>query len=760
MGSHDSNSSPSSFWGVFWVNASSQETAEQAFCDLARIEKLEEKFESGLHWLSRQKLPWLLVIDNANDATLDYARYFPSGGKGHILVTSRNPDCKVHATVGFEEFVSLEESDAITLLLRSAIVGDPRNLDLRRSALPIVEALGCLPLAVIQAGASIRQNICSLEEYLDIFNSYKKMIFSNERQQGKGCYAYTIFTTFEVSFNEISRLGTQEARDAIEMLQFMAFLHYDQIPEVLFETAWENMLGYMHQASAFTLDWVVRILGDLVTISTSYWGWFTFLADGRLPQIFSQSGKRWDKVRFRKAILLLRSYSLIFQNIVEGSYSMHPMVQFWARERLKPRAQKLWGNMAAKILAEGITMTANESDVVYRRHLITHIDSCLKIDSVDSRQGLEFEDSSIRQFAKFAALYSEGGRWLEASNIQERLLQNRRRTLGKDCNEVLEIMSSLSQSYWNASEIQKALKIQTMLLDLCNDKLGPFDPKTLQAMDMLGRTRWLCGSISEANELGKQAYESSIKILGVDHPISLGAMHNYGRACLHMGSFKKSQVLLMKAWEGRIKLLGETDLNTLETMQDLAMSCLALKEVDEAASLVSFVLDARKRLLGPEHAHTLWSINDLSKVYCTQGYPGDAVELLIPTREIASRTLGTTHIGTTMTIFNLAHAYTLMGELGQAEAILTELIQTESKSLGPKHPDVFSAKIQLAIVFKNGGLLRKAARVSQEALEDRIAIFGLENPRTVQAKQLNDEISQGVELLEIGVEQRDVQLPR
>ncbi|KAJ5170922.1 uncharacterized protein N7500_003705 [Penicillium coprophilum] len=231
------------FWGVFWIDASSPKAAEQAFSGLARIGKVEEKLESGLYWLSTQDRPWLLVIDNADDAEFDYSRYFPLGAKGHILVTSRNPDCRVHATVGFEEFTNLEEEDSITLLLRSAIVSDLHDVNTRATARPIVQALGCLPLALIQAGASIRQNICSLEDYLDVFNSYKKKLFLNGIQQGQGSYAHTVFTTFEVSYNKIRSLTTDEAKDAIEMLHVMAFLHFDQIPGTLFEKAWENLLA-------------------------------------------------------------------------------------------------------------------------------------------------------------------------------------------------------------------------------------------------------------------------------------------------------------------------------------------------------------------------------------------------------------------------------------------------------------------------------------------------------------------------------------
>lgn len=732
-----------SFWGVFWVDASSHKTAEQCFSDVARIGQMEEKFECGLYWLSRQEMPWLLVIDGANDTKFDYAQYFPSGGMGHILVTSRNPECKVHATIGSEEFASLEENDAISLLLRSASVGDLSDEQLRGSARPIAKALGYLPLALIQAGAAIQQNICSLEEYLDIFNLYKRKTFSTELQQGKSSYRLDIFTTFEVSFDKIRSFRTEEAKDALEILHVMAFLHFDQVPEALFERAWDSLSHGSELFDTLT-DKVARVPGDLATVSSAYGGWLTFLAEGRLPQIFSQPGSKWDKLRFRKAIHVLRSYSLIFRNVGANNYSMHPMVQFWARERLRPKAQKLWGNMASRLLAESITTNtkeSKESDVVYRRLLMPHIDSCLKVDYCESRQGLDFDDASLSQYAKFAAVYAECGRWIEAATIQEKILQNRRSTLDKDSLEAVDIMTDLARSYWNSSQGQKALKLQTALLELFNLKLGPDDPRTLQAMDSLGRTHWLCGSTSQADKLGRQSYEGLTKVVGADHPFTLSAMHNYGRARLHLSDSKMAQELLMEAWEGRSRLLGETHLDTLETMQDLGMSCLALKQIDEADHLVSFVLDARKRILGQEHAHTLWSINDLSKIYCAQGYASDAVSLLIPTREIASRTLGTTHIGTIMTIFNLSQAYTQLHKFDQAETILSELLETEEKYIGPGHPDVFSAKLALAKVCKQRGNMRRAETLFREAFEGRSAVFGPNNPRTLQAKMQLLEIS-------------------
>ena len=183
------------------------------------------------------EMPWLLVIDDADDPSIDYSRFFPAGERGHILVTSRNSDCKIHATVGSYEFRDMDEDDAITLLLKAAQHSGIEDKDIRDLARPIVKTLGYLALAIIQAGAAIRQRICSVEEYLDIFATHKKQLMNDQLPQGSD-YQYTIYTTWEVSVQRIESLGSETAVDSIQILQILAFLHFEQVPANMLERAW------------------------------------------------------------------------------------------------------------------------------------------------------------------------------------------------------------------------------------------------------------------------------------------------------------------------------------------------------------------------------------------------------------------------------------------------------------------------------------------------------------------------------------------
>ncbi|KAF3397270.1 Nephrocystin-3 [Talaromyces pinophilus] len=705
------NDNKNKFWGVFWIDASSAETAERAFAEIGLMGNLEARPEAGLSWLTRQELPWLLVIDNADDIRFNYANYFPSGERGHILLTSRNPECKVHATVGSKEFRDLETEDAITLLLKAISRDDDVTIQEKRiSALPVVKALGCLPLALSQAGAAIRQKLYALEEYLDIFSSYKRSIFSKGYSQDTD-YKHTIYTTYEVSLDKIKLLysNSQMAVDAVEILHVLAFCHFDEIPSSIFERAWTNLHqvhGPVSPVSFFEAFLVP--MGNVFSFLRTYHTIFSAVGYNGLPSIFMQ--RKWDKMRLRNAFSLLLHHSLISQNASGSTWSMHPMVQLWARQRLSSKAQGTWIVITARILAAAVNPkpSATAEETSFRHSLIPHIDSCLRADPDDFRRGFQFSQEFLSHFVRFAAVYVAGGRWKNAIEIQELMVSQYKQKLGIDDCVTLDAMAELAQTYWNSSQPLKALGVQKTVLSISFTKLGPYDPRTLIAMDSLGRTFWLIGDRPKAASLGKESMEGLMRILGRDHPFTVNAMHNYARALAHLGHHQQAKDMLLEVLAIRSSRSGPNDPDTLETMQELGVSYLALGEVDEAERLISHVLNIRKRLLGDEHAYTLWTMNDLSKVRLAQNRFMEAVEILQVTLEIATRTLGADHVGTLMTTHNLARSHSRLEHWTDAETLFLRLIEAQTRNLKANHPDILYAKLDLASVYFAQNQMEKA----------------------------------------------------
>jgi hypothetical protein len=87
---------------------------------------------------------------------VDVLEFFPAGNRGLILVTTRNPDCRIHATVGSCKFGEMDPEEVVTLFLRAARVEDTAAEIVRKEAAAVAKTLGCLALAIVQAGAYVQ----------------------------------------------------------------------------------------------------------------------------------------------------------------------------------------------------------------------------------------------------------------------------------------------------------------------------------------------------------------------------------------------------------------------------------------------------------------------------------------------------------------------------------------------------------------------------------------------------------------------------
>jgi hypothetical protein len=137
--------------GKYLDRPSSEENAESGFAYLGQQGGKLATFVAGMHWLSNCSKPWLLVIDNADDLDMDISKFFPTRGKGHILITTINLETVLLPTIGEFHFRGMGPEEAITLLLKFAYVSnEPEhpNVQSRELAQSIASELGYLALAL------------------------------------------------------------------------------------------------------------------------------------------------------------------------------------------------------------------------------------------------------------------------------------------------------------------------------------------------------------------------------------------------------------------------------------------------------------------------------------------------------------------------------------------------------------------------------------------------------------------------------------
>jgi hypothetical protein len=230
----------SRYWGVFWIDASTIDSIRRCFAQIALILQVDKDIDSVRRVLANASQSWLLIFDNADDPNLPLTLYFPAGNRGDIIITSRNPGCDQYNTVGSRELGRMPVNDAVTLLFKTAYSETALDDKTYEDGGEVVETLGCLALAIAQAGAYIRETSCPLEEYLELYHRRQEKILGYFPKHIGTDYRYTVYTTWQVSLDMIGSMQDTVSTHALQLLKILCCCHHDQIPVKMFYTAWHN----------------------------------------------------------------------------------------------------------------------------------------------------------------------------------------------------------------------------------------------------------------------------------------------------------------------------------------------------------------------------------------------------------------------------------------------------------------------------------------------------------------------------------------
>lgn len=200
-------------------------------------------------WLATTKESWLLILDNCDDAELDFARFIPSRG-GSIIVTTRLIECRNHGT--WENIDELGPENAVQLLLRASGLHDGDQETLIAAAKSVISVLGEHALALVHAGAYIKKGYCTLREYVQFFRDEQNRIIDFKSEQQASRYG-SVYTTLEVSARALASSDKPDGHLALKLLNILAFLDREAIEEDVFVTAFdkccslESQLGVLWQ---------------------------------------------------------------------------------------------------------------------------------------------------------------------------------------------------------------------------------------------------------------------------------------------------------------------------------------------------------------------------------------------------------------------------------------------------------------------------------------------------------------------------------
>ncbi|KAJ7713122.1 hypothetical protein B0H16DRAFT_1702608 [Mycena metata] len=593
------------------VDASKVETIDTGLKGIAVSKSAGDSAQDALMWLQSNHNNWLLFFDNADDPKINLNDFLPKCNHGNVIITSRNPDLRNY---GAHTLVSdMDEADATTLLLRRANKEcSEENLKL---ATEIVKELYYLPLAIIQAGAFISKSE-DLEGYLAL---------------------YHIFTTWQISFNQLSHL-------AATLLQLCSFLHYTGISEDMFSTA---------SKYDFSLSWPPReeLQEPLEFLSH-----------------FVEPTGEWNSLKFLNVTNEIKAYSLISFDAKAKLFSIHPLVHAWSRstlldeEPLQSCMSSILGMCIEKI-------PENEMELASVR-LISHVGL------------LEYANPDrVADFRRaFSQIYYYTGKFKDAQALAELILERSKFLLGDDHADTLSAMGNLASTYFDLGESLKAKELEVLVLEKRTKILGEDHPDTLLAMGSLASTYYMLGEFQKAKELELLALEKHTKVLGEDHPRTLLVMGNLASIYSDLGEFQKAQKLDVLVLEKHTKILGEDHPDTLFTLSNLAITYYTLGEFQKAKEIEVLVLEKRTKVLGMDHPNTLRAMANLAVTHYNLGDLNKALGLEVEVLQKRRQLLGDKHPDTILAMEDLVKTYQKLGKPEEMEE-LEQLIEDTKKSL-------------------------------------------------------------------------------
>lgn len=696
------------FDSIFWIDASSTETVEQCFQDVALLLRLpvgnnDTFIRSVKHRLAQMRNKrWLMIFDNADDISL--VPYLPQGNHGCILITTRNSRVKRYLSPLDQQAYHVEEmppDEAVELLLRAAGIlrGVSRVADIDAESLEhsykIVKTLGYLALAIDQAGAYI-SNTASLDTYLEIYESFRAELQYLGESEPTG-YAYPVYKTWEISFEMV----TKGSAAAAELLQIFGYLHYERIPRVIFENA--SVGPGTTEADDHPV--VLPALGDLLSRC--------FTTD-------NCGATKWKSFHFDNAITQLTNYSLIkkhepaIEDDIPFTYSIHPLVHSWIRERkTSDKDQKLTVQTSTvSLLRSAILDTSGPTAYAIRSRLVTHIDAWVYTNLGRTPASVlgPTERAQVRTLDALAIVYHEAGRLSIAIQLRERVLKWRTENLRPPHHEdIIHARTQLANSYRRATvSISKALKLDRGTLELLysNKEYGPDHPLTLTAKLSLGSTLSEAGDREGCEKLEREVVETQIRLLGGDHLDVAAARNNLGLTLLRLRRYPSAEVILRAALSRRLSVLGEKDPATLLSMGNVAGALRGQERYEEALKLNKRVLDIRINMLGEQHqdvarakAHYGYSLMTAGRLDEACQYEQDALDQF-------QAALGSYHAFTMDTLSNLGQVYLRMMDNGhdptlleRTESVLMDLVERKKLVFGDTHTSTKSA-VKLLTEFR------------------------------------------------------------
>ncbi|PYI10351.1 kinesin [Aspergillus sclerotiicarbonarius CBS 121057] len=644
---------------VFWIHANSIARFQEGYHDILRecdIENPGDKNYNNLtlvkQWLEKKCKRWLLIIDNADQASLftsesrhgqgvskladqleedsSILQYLPESPYGSIVITTRNRAAGVRFARSVAQ--NMVEVDTMTkeeskCLIKSVLSGNyPTESDMD----DLAGLLDYLPLAIMQAASFMQENVLTVNEYIKLHND------NDETRMNLLCEPFetlgrdsgtpnALATTLIVSLDHIKKHEPY----AIDALSLIAFLDQHHIPTSL-----------MQQKITQTLD-------------------------------------------LTKALGTLKAFSLIIANGNGQNFSIHRLVQLTVRKWLIIEHEfEKKAIQAMDILAEIYPNAEWENWAICAAYL-PHAMSVLKF--IPELHGKLLRRRLYLQEGIAFYLWSQG-RADEAEKLDLLIVEENKKEFGMEHPETLESIAGLASTYADQDRLVEAEELDSFLVTTRKKLYGANDIVTLRGMLCLAATWRKQCRFQEAEDLLTEVLETAKSVYGEEHEISVSTTGHLGTLYHDRGDLEKAEEFTLRDWNWHKENYGPDHPWTLDLARSLSSIYEDQGKLQEGKDLCSQTLQVCKEKLGRDHPNTQDCKRKLLNIYIGLEEWQNAEELCLQILEQTSKAHGPTHYETLDCKSELCSIYRRMGDHGdEVEKLDNEIINDSVRTFGSDH---------------------------------------------------------------------------
>ena len=113
-----------------------------------------------------------------------------------------------------------------------------------------------------------------------------------------------------------------------------------------------------------------------------------------------------------------------------------------------------------------------------------------------------------------ASTYQNQGRWNEVEELEDQVMDMRKKLLGAEHPDTLTSMADLASTYRKQEKWNEVEKLEVQVLEMRKKLLDAEHPDTLTSMENLASTYQKQGKWNEAEKLGAQVVDMRKKLIG------------------------------------------------------------------------------------------------------------------------------------------------------------------------------------------------------------------------------------------------------